>query len=258
MWNVKSNMIKELGINRVKSATRKLGINRYIHWLFNILLYFPKKYEPSLANLKKNTIRICKIYNLDQESYFSSLDNYFQEKDDVAQKISSSGMSLWHYAGTDYLQRNVNKNANILDICCGLGHFFIYLKSIGFTNFTGIDDSNFQPKIVKAANKILRYYSVNANIIDMKGVSYPGHYVKKKLSDKFDVVTHFGVGTYYLYPIVYNVLKDGGFFIIEQEDLDPGIYCDVFKVIKVYENYGRIGQVGIHQYHTVVMQVIKR
>jgi cyclopropane fatty-acyl-phospholipid synthase-like methyltransferase len=42
-----------------------------------------------------------------------------------------------------------NKDANILDIGCGTGHFLFYLKTKGYTNFVGIDLSSGQIEFCK-------------------------------------------------------------------------------------------------------------
>jgi len=42
-----------------------------------------------------------------------------------------------------------NKNARVLDIGCGMGHFLYFLRSQGYSNFSGIDISEQQVDFVK-------------------------------------------------------------------------------------------------------------
>jgi len=214
--------------------------------------YRKKLVSASLEHVSTNGAAFAHGYQLQQESYFQTYDTWKQRRKEVA---SDERMSLQHYAMLDFLKSNpLPKDARFIDVCCGLGHLFIYLKLLcGYSDFTGVDDSKFQPRVTDAARGFLKYYSVLARIEDFN-IGFAHNYFAAGLNGKYDVFSHFGVDTYYLYPIAYKVLKPGGLYIAELEDPNPGIYSDCFEVIKVCEGYGRVGDTGAHPYNIVIMR----
>lgn len=218
------------------------------------ILYRNLKKEPTLENININTKYFAKVYNLGQTDYFVKIGEYGQDND-FKKKVGNKDnyLPLWHFAALDFLRNNLSKDAEILDICCGMGHFFIFLKELGFSKFTGIDDSIFQPGIIKAAKDFLGHYKIKNELYDFN-VSYIENY--KKLKEKsFEVITHFGVGTYNLFSIVFHLLRNGGYFILETIEEDAGVWKDKFEVVKLYEGYGRIPLCG-HKHNTIIFKKI--
>jgi SAM-dependent methyltransferase len=212
--------------------------------------------EPLLENIPQNTFAFSFKYLLSMSGYFNDINNWKLDKSHLR---ADERMSLQHFAMVDFLRNSpLSSDARFLDVCCGMGHLFLYLKFLlGYSHFVGIDDSSFQPGITDAAKDFLAYYRTQAQIVDVNNVAFPPHYFTPAFSNRFDVFSHFVVDTYYFFPIAYEVLKVGGLYIAELEDIQPGVYSDVFRVLKVYEGYGRVKESGLHRYHTVVMQKIK-
>jgi len=169
--------------------------------------------SPALENLVSNTSYFTRINGLSQALYFETITDYAQNGIFRKERgFDKEYLPLWHLAAIDFLKTNVPRDAAILDICCGMGHFFVFLAQEGFHNFSGLDNSLFQPRIIKAAKDFLRHYSVSPRFYDFD-VSYPGYY--HHLKENFDVVTYFGVGYHYLFGISYDLLKPGGYFIYD-------------------------------------------
>ena len=220
------------------------------------------KKAPTLENLVSNTKYFTRIYGLRQQKYNEGIYNYSQNRDSVNDEyfLFKEYLPLWHVAAIDFLKNNLPKDAELLDICCGLGHFFIFLKELGFHKFTGVDDSIFQPFIIKAAKSFLSYYKIECHLYDFN-VSSPSKY-GELFKDKFDVVTYFNVGSHYLFEIAYNILKPNGYFILETvEQSWQGVWTEEFELAGLYEGFGRSKgntDKSIHQYNTMVLRKKER
>jgi SAM-dependent methyltransferase len=185
------------------------------------LKYRDLKREPTIENIESNTKYFARTYGLSQALYFETITDYAQDTN-FREQIGGDKeyLHLWYLAAIDFLRNNVPKDASILDICCGLGQFFVFLKKEGFYNFSGVDDSLFQPRIIKAAKKFLNHYKVKCRFYDFN-ISYPGYY-NELYKRKFDVVTQFGVIHYSLFDIVLKLLKPKGYYIFETVEKEWG------------------------------------
>lgn len=103
--------------------------------------------------------------------------------------------------------KNFPVNSNILELGCGEGFLLDYLRLKGFNNTFGIDISLEQIKIAKSKNlnviqtdvfEFLRNSKNNYDIIF--AFDFIEHFTKDELLE--------------LSQLIYNVLKDGGLFII--------------------------------------------
>jgi 2-polyprenyl-3-methyl-5-hydroxy-6-metoxy-1,4-benzoquinol methylase len=74
------------------------------------------------------------------ESYFLKLNLTTKESFDDVSKFYS-------FVYGKYLP--VDKNAHILDLGCGIGHFLYFLKNMGYSNFFGVDFSKGQIDFVE-------------------------------------------------------------------------------------------------------------
>jgi len=230
-----------------------LVLKRRIRLLQARLTFRKRLGAPSLENVVANGAAISYGYQLWMGNYFENYRTWSQKK---TLSSNAEGMSLQHCAMVDFLKNNPLPNdSRFIDVCCGLGHLFVYLKVLlGHSDFTGVEDSSFQPRIMAAAREFLNYYSTPARLVDFCNVAYGPHYSNAGFYGDYDVFSHFGVDTYYFFPIAYRTLKRGGLYIAELEDRSPGVYADCFEVLKVYEGYGRVGDTGLHPRDVVVMR----
>lgn len=107
------------------------------------------------------------------------------------------------------------------------------------SNFIGVDDSTFQPGIVRAAKEFLDYYKVDCQLYDFNA-SFAGNYEENELFGRIDIVTSFGVTTYDLLGIAKDLLKPGGYYIFETlERRLVGYWEEKYEFVKCYEKYGR-------------------
>jgi SAM-dependent methyltransferase len=228
------------------------ALKRKIRRLVALAGYRRRLQDASLENVPLNASVFAYKYQLWTGSYFSNYKSWKQNRRAIA---GDERMSLQHHAMVDFLKNNpLPETARFIDVCCGLGHLFVYLKALlNYSDFTGVEDSGFQPGIVAAARDFLNYYSVPATLADFN-VAFASNYSSSGFYGQYDVFPHFGVDTYYFYPIAYKVLKPGGFYIAELEDPNPGIYQDCFEVIKTYPDHGRRGDTGVHPYGVTILR----
>ena len=102
---------------------------------------------------------------------------------------------------------DLNKNNNLLDIGCGLGHGpYIYNKYYGLNNITAIDLHEDNIKFAKDNFKEVKYL-----VDDATNLSF--------LNNSFDIITsvetlHCYRYTYHFYKEAYRVLKNNGYLLI--------------------------------------------
>lgn len=78
------------------------------------------------------------------DDYFETI---FKDANPVTKENFDKSAKMNHYLLSDFLSEN--KNAKILYIGCGMGHFLYYLASYRYTNFYGIDISKQQIRFIK-------------------------------------------------------------------------------------------------------------
>jgi 2-polyprenyl-3-methyl-5-hydroxy-6-metoxy-1,4-benzoquinol methylase len=109
-----------------------------------------------------------------------------------------------------------NKDARILDLGCGMGHFLYFLKKMGYSNFIGIEISPQQVAFV-------RKYVTN-NVILADGFDFLKEVLEK--GDYFDVIVLNDVIEHIpkekileLLKLIFNTLKPGGKVIIKTPNM---------------------------------------
>jgi 2-polyprenyl-3-methyl-5-hydroxy-6-metoxy-1,4-benzoquinol methylase len=107
-----------------------------------------------------------------------------------------------------------NKQARILDIGCGTGHFLYYLEKIGYTNHYGIDISPEQVEFVKN------------NITQRAETADVFEYLKAK-NDQFDAIVGNDIiahipkdSTLSFLNLIYSSLKPNGKCILRTDNMD--------------------------------------
>lgn len=78
------------------------------------------------------------------DEYFETI---FKGANPVTKENFDKTAKGYHYQLSDFLPED--RDAKILDIGCGMGHFLYYLVSYGYTNFYGIDISEQQIRFIK-------------------------------------------------------------------------------------------------------------
>ncbi len=118
-----------------------------------------------------------------------------------------------------------NKNANILDIGCGMGHFLYLLKREGYQNFSGIDISAQQVEFCKE------------NITEKVMVADLYEFLKK--GEKFDAIATHDVIEHQpkeklleFLRLIFESLRDGGVVFIKTPNMSNpfslrGRYIDI-------------------------------
>lgn len=118
-----------------------------------------------------------------------------------------------------------NKNAKILDIGCGSGHFLYFLKKIGYIDFIGIDVSSQQ---VAYCNKYITKDAKNIDVFDYL----------KNTNELFEVIIandfieHLNKEKIFPFlNLIHNSLIDKGTFIVKTPNMENPFslysrYCD--------------------------------
>ncbi|NQV76904.1 MAG: hypothetical protein HQ490_00935 [Lutibacter sp.] len=209
----------------------------------------PLKHYLKAQFLSKNESIIYKIkyvstiYNLDQKMYFiksgewsyENMQEWYGIENDDYDKLPDY-LYPWHIPAIEFLS-DLNKDISILDLNTGIPTFPYYLSTLGFNNLNGCDNSKFQSNILKAAKLFAKKVNLNINLIELDP-GYYGDYIK--IGKKFDVITNFGVVTYFFLPLVYPILKDNGYFISETLHFEiPSQFQSKFKIVKRFDDFGK-------------------
>jgi 2-polyprenyl-3-methyl-5-hydroxy-6-metoxy-1,4-benzoquinol methylase len=154
------------------------------------------------------------------EKYYSAF-----KKGEPRERFGFLHLKLWYNEKYLPLFRGYARNAPLLDLGCGQGFMLRYLKSVGFTNLTGIDISEEQVEKAKrnGINAIhadaFSFLSENKNQFEMiTAIDMIEHFKKEEL---FELLT-----------LIQEALKPGGLFVLQTpngEGLMPGyvIYGDL-------------------------------
>jgi 2-polyprenyl-3-methyl-5-hydroxy-6-metoxy-1,4-benzoquinol methylase len=137
------------------------------------------------------------------EDYFASI--YAKSNLLTPEEYENTFNSYNTYYG-NFLPRD--KNAPVLDIGCGTGHFLYYLKKMGYRNFTGIDLS---PGNIEFCKK-----NITSNVELADGFEY---LVKKKVFYNVISANHLleHVPKEKVIPflrLIYNALRSNGILLI--------------------------------------------
>lgn len=149
-----------------------------------------------------------------------------------------------------------DRNAAILDVGCGTGHFLYYLKKRGHKNFLGIDIS---PQQVEFCKKNL---SVNVELADaisfLKGKE--GKYTVVVAHDVLEHVPKEDVFTFL--ELIYGALKREGIFIIRVPNMSNPFSLDSryrdfthetgFTEKSLYQILSNVGFRGIEISSTII------
>jgi SAM-dependent methyltransferase len=260
-------------VRTITPLSVRQGLRRFIYKIKN-----GPPLSPTLENLRGNTSYFARKYGLNQTKYFENIEAYNADRNllndlrpthqPLARCPSPArfGGSSWananpedllsvnsltHIAAMDFLLSEVSKDALILDIGCGMGHFFVHLHRFGYAHLTGVDDSAFQPGIIESARDFLNWYETPASLLDFCNIGFHGHYKSHQLYGLFDVVTLFGLRGFCLYELAYDLLRQGGYFIQETNETALGVYSTDFKLVATYPRYGRSNR---YPYSTAIYQ----
>lgn len=119
-------------------------------------------------------------YSISEKTNFSDqeqLTKLFKKNSDVLSKNFSH-----------FFKKNISREGKILDLGCGYGNFLYYLKSLGYTNVTGLDISS--EEIAICRKNFLSFSLIKSDIFE---------YIKNS-NEKFDVI--------YLSHVLEHISKD--------------------------------------------------
>jgi 2-polyprenyl-3-methyl-5-hydroxy-6-metoxy-1,4-benzoquinol methylase len=154
------------------------------------------------------------------DSYYSSF-----KKGERRERVSFLHLKLWYNEKYLPLLKGRKRDAPLLDLGCGQGFMLRYLKSVGFTNLTGIDISAEQVERAKASGFNAFQADAFTFLRENKG--------QFEIVMAIDMVEHFKKEELYeLLTLIYEGLKPGGIFVLQTpngEGLLPGyvIYGDL-------------------------------
>ena len=122
-----------------------------------------------IKRLSKRRLKGCPITKIFKKAYFYGFEFY------VNKNVLSCRQETELLV--EYIEKNINKNAKILDLCTGSGCIAISLNKIGFNNVFASDISSKALKVAKKNNKQLK-----TNVKFIKSDLFDN------INDKFDVI----------------------------------------------------------------------
>ena len=154
------------------------------------------------------------------EKYYSTF-----KKGEPRERFGFLHLKLWYNEKYLPLLKGYRRDAPLLDIGCGQGFMLRYLKSVGFTNLTGIDISGEQ--IEKAQAKGFNAIQADACTFLKENEG------KYEIIVAIDMIEHFKKEELFeLLNLIHRALIPGGLFVLQTpngEGLMPGyvIYGDL-------------------------------
>ena len=214
--------------------------------VYNALLRFrlersARRMFPDEGSLQDRVGYVAYKYCLEQAAYFAKQGEWDNRVLAAGQDLAlpvPDWLFPWHAPALKEIE-GLSRDVRILDICCGIPTFLEALYKLGFTKLHGTDDNSFMPLVVDAAREYCQISGVPARIFDVR-TSYAGDYREiLKTEAPFDVITNFGVATVLYFPIVSELMAEGGLFISETyfEEV-PAEFRDKFEMVRVYSEYG--------------------
>jgi hypothetical protein len=148
------------------------------------------------------------------------------------------GLSAWHLPLLDIVSR-LPFDARILELNCGIPLLLCHLHRRGFAHLVGAGDSCRQPEIVEAARAFLAATQTEARIVDLALTrDWPtteilaGH-------QPFDLIASFGAADRVWFPLVWELLNDGGLFVAESYFADvPREFRHCFETVESFPDLG--------------------
>ena len=142
-----------------------------------------------------------------------------------------------------------NKNAKILDVGCGMGHFLYFLKREGYTNFFGIDISKQQVDFVKE--------NITENVAVADGFDFLKENGLFHAICVNDVIEHVPKEKVLKFlHLIFNSLEVGGVVFIKTDNMSNpfglrGRYMDIthevgFTEHSLFEVLNTVGFQDIH------------
>jgi hypothetical protein len=148
------------------------------------------------------------------------------------------GLSAWHLPLLDIVSR-LPFDSRILELNCGIPVLLCHLHRRGFPHLVGADDSCRRPNIVEAAHAFLAATRTEARIFDLALTRdslateiLAGH-------QPFDLIASFGAADRIWFPLVWDLLNDGGLFTTESYFSDvPREFRHRFETVESFPELG--------------------
>ncbi|MEW5760784.1 MAG: class I SAM-dependent methyltransferase [Candidatus Thermoplasmatota archaeon] len=154
-----------------------------------------------------------------EEKYFSTCFKHMNEPSKEAYELNAK-----IYDGMYKHLLPKDKNCEILDVGCGMGHFLYYISKKGYKNFYGIDISKEQVDICK------RYVTENIELIDT-------FIFLKERKEKYDLIVandfieHITLEQALEFvKLCFNALKENGQLIIKTPNMSAPFSNSVLYV----------------------------
>jgi 2-polyprenyl-3-methyl-5-hydroxy-6-metoxy-1,4-benzoquinol methylase len=142
------------------------------------------------------------------EQYYSAF-----KKGEARERFGFLHLKLWYNEKYLPLLKNRKQDVPILDLGCGQGFMLKYLRSVGFTNLTGIDISEEQVEIAQE-------HGFNALHTDAF-TFLKEHINQYEVIVAIDIIEHFNKEELLeLLTLIHQSLKPGGLFIIQTPNGD--------------------------------------
>jgi hypothetical protein len=148
------------------------------------------------------------------------------------------GLSAWHLPLLDIVSR-MPFDSRILELYCGIPLLLCHLHRRGFEHLTGVEDSCRSRGIVEAARAFLTITQTDARLIDV--ALLPDWPVKEILAGHrpFDLIASFGAADRLWFPLVWELLNDGGLFVAESYFAEvPREFRHRFETVESYPDLG--------------------